>query len=463
MRRDWFAYLVLILLVGALAGFAWLTHHPESEILARARDWPLLGPLAERFQERYAPPRPTPTPEAEPPAASDPVVEGAVEESPVEPRLVELQGTIWVDEGTRVFADPDSAAEVSEILDAVVMLPYFERRGDWFLVHRASGFGWIHVEGYDSLPPILGSGLEPVVPLPPRSPRPERLADGMALLGLSGSTGHLGPWDLYTDTPDVGLVELCDRVAAELEAVYSERFGLELVGEAAEAILLFQDAEEFLLFREQERAGVEPWAAGFTSEGIVALFAGSWPATLVCARVVHELTHLLNRRGIGPALPPWLEEGLASDLSDAKIDDSGRLLPGTLGGETVRMGESLFYVGGLAEVRSLQEAVEEGGLTTFRELTELDSEAFYAEGRVRHHYSLSLFWVRYLLSGESPALREGLRSFLADLARGETLTWELLLEHLGADWDDLERDFRLWAGTLESPEQVETGSISADP
>ena len=463
MRRDWFAYLVLILLVGALAGFAWLTHHPESEILTRAREWPLVGPLAERFQDRYAPSRPSQTSEAEPPRAADPVVEGATEVNPVEPRLVELQGTIWVGQGTSLFAEPDPEAEVSEVLDAVAMLPYFERRGDWFLVHRASGFGWVHVEGYDSRPPILGSGLEPVVPLPPRPPSPERLADGMALLGLSESTGRLGPWDLYTDSRDTGLIELCDRVAAELETVYSDRFGLELVGEAAEAILLFQNAEEFLLFREQERTGVEPWAAGFTSEGIVALFAGNWPATLVCARVVHELTHLLNRRGIGPALPPWLEEGLASDLSDAKIEESGRLLPGTLGGDTVRMGESLFYVGGLAEVRSLQDAVEEGRLASFRELTELDSEAFYAQERVRHHYSLSLFWVRYLLSGESPVLTAGFRSFLADLARGETLTRDLLLEHLGADWDDLERGFRSWVGGLESPEQVETGSVSVGP
>lgn len=340
------------------------------------------------------------------------------------------------------------------------MLPYFERQGDWFKVHRAAGFAWVHLEGYDSLPPILGSGLEPVVPLPPRSPSAERLADGMELLGLSGSTGSLGPWDLYTDdSPDTELVELCDRVAAELEAVYRERYGLELVGEAAEAILLFQGAEEFLLFRDQERTSVEPWAAGFTSKGIVALYAGSWPSTVVCGRVVHELTHLLNRRGIGPALPPWLEEGLASDLSHAKIDERGRLHPGTVGGETLRMGESVFEVGGLAEARALRDALEVGEVTSFEELTELDSEAFYTAERVHLHYSLSLFWVRYLLSDESGSLAGGFRSFLVALARGEALTQDLLLEHLGADWDELEWDFRAWVGT-QSPERVDTRSVS---
>ncbi|TNF71718.1 MAG: hypothetical protein EP299_11010 [Acidobacteria bacterium] len=458
MRRDWLAYLVLIFLLGALGGFAWLTHHPESVLLARAREWPVLGPLAERFQDRYTPQRPMPR--TEPPAAVEPILERVLEANAAEERLVELQGTVWVGEGTRVFTDPDPVAEVSETLGAVVMLPYFERRGDWYKVHRASGFAWVYLEGYDSLPPILGSGLEPVVPLPPRSPSPERLSAGMDLLGLSGSTGRLGPWILYSDSPDTELVELCDRVASELEAVYRQRYGLELVGEAAEAILLFQGAEEFLLFKDQESTPVEPWAAGFTSKGIVALYAGSWPSTVVCGRVVHELTHLLNRRGIGPALPPWLEEGLASDLSHAKIDELGRLHPGTIGGETLRMGESLFQVGGLAEVRGLQDALEVGEVTSFEELTELDSEAFYTAEQVNLHYSLSLFWVRYLLSDESGPLAGGFRSFLAALARGEPLTRDLLLEHLGVGWDELERDFRVWVATLEPPGRIDTGTVS---
>ena len=458
MRRDWFAYLVLLLLLGALGGFAWLTHHPDSEVLARAREWPVLGPKAEKFQDRYAPSRPIPR--AEPPAIIvEPTVERALEPSPAEERLVELQGTVWVEEGARVYAEPDSRAELLETLQGVVMLPYFERRGDWFKVHRAADFAWVYLEGYDSLPPILGSGLEPVVPLPPRPPSPERLAAGMDLLGLSGSNGRLGPWILYTDSPDTELVELCDRVASELEAVYRQRYGLELVGEAAEAILLFEGAEEFLLFKDQESAPVEPWAAGFTSKGIVALYAGSWPSTVVCGRVVHELTHLLNRRGIGPALPPWLEEGLASDLSHAKIDELGRLHPGTIGGETLRLGESLFQVGGLAKVRGLRDALEVGEVTLFEELTELDSEAFYTAERVHLHYSLSLFWVRYLLSDESGSLAGGFRSFLAAVAGGETLTQDLLLEHLGADWDELEWDFRAWVGT-QSPERVDTRSVS---
>lgn len=180
---------------------------------------------------------------------------------------------------------------------------------------------------------------------------------------------------------------------------------------------------------------------------------------MVCGRVVHELTHLLNRRGIGPALPPWLEEGLASDLSHAKIDERGRLHPGTVGGETLRMGESVFEVGGLAEARALRDALEVGEVTSFEELTELDSEAFYTAERVHLHYSLSLFWVRYLLSDESGSLAGGFRSFLVALARGEALTQDLLLEHLGADWDELEWDFRAWVGT-QSPERVDTRSVS---
>ena len=38
--RDAIAYGWLLIILLALSGFAWLTHHPEAEILAAATDWP---------------------------------------------------------------------------------------------------------------------------------------------------------------------------------------------------------------------------------------------------------------------------------------------------------------------------------------------------------------------------------------------------------------------------------------
>lgn len=44
---------VLLLGLGLLAGFAYFTRHPESPLLERAREWPLVGGLAARFRRAY--------------------------------------------------------------------------------------------------------------------------------------------------------------------------------------------------------------------------------------------------------------------------------------------------------------------------------------------------------------------------------------------------------------------------
>lgn len=44
---------MVLLLVSAVCGFAWLTQHPEAAWLEAAEEWPLVGPLAERFRGAY--------------------------------------------------------------------------------------------------------------------------------------------------------------------------------------------------------------------------------------------------------------------------------------------------------------------------------------------------------------------------------------------------------------------------
>lgn len=53
MLRNFTSWLVVLLLLGAVCGFAWLTRHPESPWLEAAEEWPLVGPLAERFRRAY--------------------------------------------------------------------------------------------------------------------------------------------------------------------------------------------------------------------------------------------------------------------------------------------------------------------------------------------------------------------------------------------------------------------------
>ncbi len=58
MKRPFWAYLFVALLLGTFGGLTYLTRHPDAEILRRAESWPGVGPLASRFREAYRPPRP---------------------------------------------------------------------------------------------------------------------------------------------------------------------------------------------------------------------------------------------------------------------------------------------------------------------------------------------------------------------------------------------------------------------
>ncbi|MCH9646918.1 MAG: hypothetical protein K0U98_01695 [Deltaproteobacteria bacterium] len=50
-----FPYLFLTLLVGGLAGFVWLIHHPESAWLEKAGDWPVVGKPLAHLRSVYLP------------------------------------------------------------------------------------------------------------------------------------------------------------------------------------------------------------------------------------------------------------------------------------------------------------------------------------------------------------------------------------------------------------------------
>jgi hypothetical protein len=53
MLREFTTWTVILLLAFGMLGFGWLTRHPEIAWLERAEEWPLVGPLAERFRRAY--------------------------------------------------------------------------------------------------------------------------------------------------------------------------------------------------------------------------------------------------------------------------------------------------------------------------------------------------------------------------------------------------------------------------
>jgi hypothetical protein len=180
----------------------------------------------------------------------------------------------------------------------------------------------------------------------------------------------------------------------------------------------------------------------------------------VAATLVHELTHLANRRALGPALPPWLDEGLADDLATASIGAGGGLDPTALGGSVERAGSGVTYHGPRADLRRLSALAEAGDLPSLSRLTALDWEGFVLPARRDVHYPLAGFFVRFLLAGEGGALREPFRDFLASVAAGESADGPALIRRLDRSWDSLQWSFELW---LLGEAAAEAGWIATPP
>jgi len=401
------------------------------------------------------------------PSSSSPSVLEALSELPEGPdtSLFDLgrpRDRIPVEEGVRLKAVPEPEAPHLAVVDADVELPVVERRGEWARVTYRNRSGWVRVS------PEGQARVETVAPLPPpevtvlpSSPveatarqRGDRRALAAVLLG--GEAGSLGSYDLLTDVEDGELLAVLDRLASSLDPVFESRYGLAPAPpEPDEAVLLFAREEVYRRYASEE--GEDLAALGLAAHaggGLAALFVGERDREQVTALLVHELTHLVTQRTLGPGLPPWLEEGLADDLAYSRIARDGRLEPDTLGGasslreERRSLGRGVERVeqtqeisGGRAALLRLARLVDDGSLPTLETLVGLSRKRFLESEDRSLYYPLSAFFVRFLLADESAL---AFRRVLADVAEGSYLTGELLLARLETDWGTLQRRFESW-------------------
>jgi hypothetical protein len=443
IRRGLVAYGWLAAILLLLAGFAWLTQNPTAVILARAQEWPLVGEWATAFRRAYLPVEPS---RSEPALARDPEIE------PIAPPPVDIGETryVWVQPGISLHSEPDLGSAVVETTTSIRNLSLIMQRGDWYLVwvprsdarlQRA----WVLLEDYRPPTRAVLNEPDPVLPLPATAPVASWIVKARQRMQDGGDELGCGLQRLFTDVPEDPVAAVCERVSRNLEVAYRQRYGLRPASPPAEAILLYRRPEDYLAFRDLEELPVDTGLAHASpAKGYLALFRGGRTTSDVLATLVHELTHLLNRRALGPALPPWLSEGMADDLAESFIDDSGAIHLDRLGGSTLRDKDRVVRTGGLAAAIEIQEAIRQDTLPTLRELMEMDESGFYRADRVGLHYGLSSFWIRYLASGFDPGLTRGFRLFLQDVAAGKVMTVDLLQDRAGAGWDDLESGFRAW-------------------
>lgn len=435
MRRAWVTYSVFLAFLGAFGFFAWLTHHPDSDVLrwAEQRSW--LEPWVRRFRSLYVPAERTA-------ADSGPVDRYDIGTNPYAD--IPKDG-VWAVGGTTIHTAPDPEARVLDTVRQVSFLAVLERRQDWARIRRDTGVvGWI----FDDGSPPWGEEPAPPLPLPGRPPQPEYLALAQELLGQAGRRGVLGPYDLYTDCSDPRLLELLDVLARQVEDAYRTRYGVAPVGAPAEAVVLFAREEPYRSFQAAwgPLAGLE--ATGLAGRGMVALYRADRPDSDVVATLLHEWGHVLSRRALGPALPPWLDEGLADDLSYSEVGEQGRLQPERYGLVTRRHENWIEMRGAAASYNLVSRALSEGRLLPFSSLVKMPWEEFVGAEDSGLRYAQSAFLVRYLLDEESGS-PESFRGFLAHVSRGEPADGASLLAYLEREWRELELGFRGWILTHE--------------
>ncbi|MEE8524897.1 MAG: SH3 domain-containing protein [Thermoanaerobaculia bacterium] len=353
---------------------------------------------------------------------------------------------VWVEPGTRIRRQPDAASPPITSVDARWQAPVLDRRGGWVQVLYGDLKGW-----------IADPGSGPASSAAPAAPATDegRLITALELLESGAEPLDLGSFELYTDVADRPLLRFLGDVAEGLPDAYRRRFGVDSGTGGGEAVILFSREQSYRDYATAvTAAAADLEAPGHAGYGLAALFVGGQTAAEVAAVLVHELTHLLNRRALSPALPPWLEEGIANDLAFSRIDGSGRLHPGSLGGRSVVVEEPAYRPGGWlgsdravhlsgppAILRRLAEDRRAGKNLPLELLTDLlAGEFFHPDGR-QARYDLSAFFVRYLLDGD---LAARFRAFLAALAAGGSPASTAMRDHLERDWQALERGFAAW-------------------
>ena len=376
---------------------------------------------------------------------------------------------IEVAAGTALYRLPDLRSSALGRVDFPSVLPVLERRTGWALVRYGARTGWLRIHG-ETPDEELGA-------LDLRPPDPQRLLRALEILGPEHLASRIGPFEFYTNIRDSRQIERLQQVGNRVLETYIERYGVDPGTEFNEIVVIFANEAEYRAYEDPESALDDLEAGGHTGFGIATLYSGDHADDEVAALLIHELTHLLNRRAFGTRLSAWLEEGLCEDLAFSRITKSGKLETRKLSGSreerewterddegTERTYMSVRITGAVASLKSFLDAVAVTGTAQLDVLTDL-SWGEFVEPEERHlNYSASGLLVRYLLDGNDGALAAPFREFLRDIAaEGRTADGSALLSSLGVEWPELEVDYLAWVGDEGRSMGVSAGPIGMPP
>jgi hypothetical protein len=237
---------------------------------------------------------------------------------------------------------------------------------------------------------------------------------------------------LYTEVADEGALATCELLTSNLDPTYHRRYGVTPLGRPAEAIFLFSTLGQYQSFVQQQTQMPIGYAAhADTGRGYLALYTGDHSRQDFVETLIHELTHLINRRALGGNLPPWLSEGLADGIGDTATLDGLQPIDGANGAE--------------AQASRLEMGYDTGQVPSISQLLEKDSSNFDS-GTISYDYEQSAFLVRFLLT--DPDLSPRFQAFLRALAEGSVYTLELFYEHMGLEPSELDRRLEEWVRSV---------------
>lgn len=460
--RSACAYLLVLGLLGLFLVFVAATRSPQAPWVERLVSLPVVGIAVDLVRTPFIPPdqrvgaarrpnRPSTSADAAPETSADWILEG--------PRERELEMLI-VGIGASLRRAPEPEAEVVTKTERLGQYAVLSRRPpSWVeleLPGSPTGSAWLDLDAPRDLTPPLGN--DPLPPGPVASRRADQRVSAAARREMGSDARSLQRWG-YTVVTDVdsGRLQEWLGLLKGIEVAYASRYGVEPIGTPRETLAIFSREADYRRFQDQVE-GLEGLGSGIStghaSGGLAALFVAERSDAEVAATLVHEVTHLLTRRAIGPALPLWLDEGIAEDFAYF-AGPSAR----PLADYRSRSGNQIRIWGPLAGLQLLVGTGEPP--PRLSRLFDFDLDLFVRAEDGAALYTQSAFFVAFLLgedfgvvdwngssapdaesSGEVAELPPagGFRRFLRSLAEGERPTLEQLLTALRAAQRSTQRE-----------------------
>jgi hypothetical protein len=420
---------------------------PDEAVGASASEKPtgstLPDILVEDSRSSRRPPRPTR--ETLDPSASQAASVAARE------RLSYLvQEWTWFLPGQTIRTEPRAEAPTRFELDSLAWLPVIGGQGSWAQVVYDGQRSWIDTSWQPPHPRkgarrgLLRHRYEPV-----RSSDWGDLVRARKILDLKKPTRKLGAYDLLTDVDDEELLDFLDRAAIAAEEAYFARFGRLPSGDPGRTVVLFARRDDYRRY-----AGDSPVARhqGHARTGLLTFYAEGRSREELGRTLIHEIGHLLNDRALAWRLPPWLEEGLATDLGSVWVEGSDLVR------DPRRDSHDFVLQGPDARLLYLGEVLKGKGLPPLAALMSLDYDTFHQQGQIESWaYAESVALVRYLLDGDDGRHAEAFLEFLKEIAGGYGADPRMLLKLLDLDLEELERGFRSWLN-----QEIQTARLRLD-